>query len=312
MPITRYRSVCFTYFIGEKEESKDAIRLYEEKIINAIGDGSLIYGVFQEERCPDTNRLHLQGYLKFGKQWSFKQIKEYWGSTIHIERTRGSPRQASDYCQKSESRVSGPYKHGEEPKQGKRSDLLEIQELIEKGTTEKDIAQTYFNKWCVYRRSFAQYRSVIQDRRNAKTKVFIFWGDAGTGKTRSVYDYFGYDEVYDVPRPNGNSVWFNGYTGQTCMLVDDFYGWIPLHLMLKLGDRYPLQLPSKGGFVEFNAKYLVITSNEDWEQWYNWEKFSNRLRDAFQRRIDGVVTFTLGEEETAISEAKALLAADLD
>lgn len=300
MKSPRYRSICYTLF----NESVDE---HERKIKEKIGDGSFVYAVFQEEKCPDTARLHLQGFICFNGQWSLSKIKQYFGTGIHVERTRGSHKQASDYCKKSDTRESGPYEYGVLPKQGKRSDLDEIRERIEGGTSELEIAQDHFSRWCMYRRSFEAYRTLLSVRRTEKTKLFIFWGAAGTGKTRTVYEQLGYDEVYDLPRPNGGSVWFDGFIGQRCLLIDDFYGWIPLHLLLKLADRYPLRLPRKGGFVEFNAKILVITSNQFWEDWYKFGNFCPELKQALQRRIDAILEFSIENKEEQVREAISLL-----
>ncbi len=120
-------------------------------------------------------------------------------------------------------------------------------------------------------------------RRAWPTELHILWGEAGSGKSRHVWELDA--EVYPVPNPNGGSLWFDGYVGQDVVLLDDFYGWCPLHLLLKMADRYPLQVPIKGGHTEFVAKSLYITSNKPWREWYKWDELGNQLMAAFERRI---------------------------
>lgn len=283
-----FRSVCFTLF--EYGSIDEYVREFGERFES---EPKCIYTIFQEEKCPETDRNHLQGYCQFKDSWRLNRIQRFIGSGVHIEKRRGSLKQAIDYCRKSDTRISGPYTYGEEPKQGRRGDLESIRDEIKAGSTELEIAEKYFGIWCTYRKAFSDYKSLICSRRTQKTKVAVLWGVAGTGKTRAVYDKFGFDGVYDLPRPNGGSVWFDGYKQQKCLLIDDFYGWIPFHLLLKLGDRYPLQLQRKGGFVEFNSEYLVITSNKPWNEWYDMEKIGRALEGALRRRFDLIVEFGL-------------------
>lgn len=207
-----------------------------------------------------------------------------------MEKAKGSRIQCIEYCSKEESRVEGPYTYGNmELHPGKRNDLLDIKEAIKDGSSELEIADEYFGQWVRYRKSFGQYRTLLATPRNSKTKLIIFWGKAGTGKTRKVYD--DNQDVYDLPRPNGGSVWFDNFHHDV-LLLDDFYGWIPLHLLLKLADRYPMQVPVKGGMVNFNAKRLYITSNVHYKEWYKWSEFNSELLHAFERRIDIIEEFT--------------------
>lgn len=279
------RSILFTYF------TEDDFPIYVKRIEEHADFKNIKYICMQLERSPTTGRNHIQGFACFSRSWRIGRIRRMFGSDCHVENRRGTVEQAKQYCSKEETRIAGPYEHGEPPQQGRRNDLDEVKCRIEEGATDLEIAEEYFSKWVVYRRSFAAYRGLLARKRDFKTRVVVLWGAAGTGKSRTPYDIFGHTAVYDVPRPNGGSVWFDGFESNECTLLDDFYGWIPFHLLLKLGDRYPLQLPRKGGFVEFNSKFLIITSNISWERWYDWEKIGVELKNAFRRRIDLCVEF---------------------
>lgn len=98
-------------------------------------------------------------------------------------------------------------------------------------------------------------------------EVYIYWGESGTGKTRKAIAEN--PDCYILTKPNGNNtVWFDGYEGQSCVVLDEFYGWIQYDLLLRVLDRYPLKVQTKGGFVEFRATKFVITSNKPWMEWY--------------------------------------------
>lgn len=222
-------------------------------------------------------------------------VKRLIGADVHLEKRRGTRLQARDYCRKEESRVEGPFEFGDfgQVEQGKRNDLEAVQARIREGASELEIADESFGPWCRYHKAFKKYKGLLTPGRSEKTEVHIYWGAAGSGKTRRVYSEAKEAglRVYDVPRPNGGSVWFDGYESHEVVLFDDFYGWCPLHLLLKLGDRYPMQVPIKGGMVPFTAKRLVFTSNSPVDEWYKWDEWNSELRKAFDRRVDLIVKF---------------------
>lgn len=115
---------------------------------------------------------------------------------------------------------------------------------------------------------------------NVAPEILIFWGDSGTGKTRkAVEDYPG---AYILTKPNKDgNVWFDNYQGEETIIIDEFYGWIPYDLLLRMCDRYALQVPFKGGFAKFSSTRLVFTSNKPWQEWYPHIDD----RSAFERRV---------------------------
>lgn len=254
-------------------------------------DNDLKYCIYQLEKCPSTARLHVQGYLEYGKPMRVGRIKRLLPG-VHLEMREGTRHQAITYCSKEETRVEGPFEHGERGviQQGKRKDLDEIREAILNGRSDLEIAEMNFSAFCRYHKSFKMFRSMVSQDRHFKTYVSVFWGRPGAGKTRRVYELEDRNNVFDVPRPNGGNVWFDGYepTRHSAILLDDFYGWIPLHFMLKLMDRYPMQVPVKGSYVNFNSKKIYITSNTAWDTWYNFNQFDPHLKEAFKRRLDNI------------------------
>lgn len=148
--------------------------------------------------------------------------------------------------------------------QGKRTDLLEIKEAIDEGKDEKHIAENFFSKWVVYRRSFQAYATLISPKRNWQTITHVYWGKTGTGKTRFCLDQV-MDQDFWIP---GDYKWFDNYRGQPIVIFDDYRGEYKLQMLLKLLDRYPMQVPIKGGFVEWTPRKIYITSNISPNCWY--------------------------------------------
>lgn len=281
----RVRNYLLTYF----DDNTTKFRNYIE------GEPSVRYAMYQLEQCPSTQRRHIQAYVEYTKSIRVSQIRNSLPG-VHAEKRAGTREEAINYCSKEDSRVDGPFEHNPDcvPRQGRRTDLEEIKAQIDNKASELEIAEANFAAFCRYYKSFRVYRNLLVVKRTWKTEVVIYWGEPGTGKSRKVYDDNDPTQIYDVPRPNGGNVWFDGYQSEQhdVILLDDFYGWIPLHFMLKLMDRYPMQVPIKGGFSHFTSKKLFITSNKKWEEWYNFAEFGDDLKKAFKRRIDHVCHFS--------------------
>lgn len=144
----------------------------------------------------------------------------------------------------------------------------------------------------MYHRSFEKYERLVKapvdyDKpRDFCTKVYVFWGPTGSGKTRLVHRMF--PGVYVCSSDDGQ--WFDGYLGDENALFDDFNGHsVPITLLLKLCDRYPLRVPIKGGFVQWRPRRLFFTSNICPDNWYLDANPENRR--ALWRRVDCIREF---------------------
>lgn len=114
--------------------------------------------------------------------------------------------------------------------------------------------------------------------------VHLYWGKPGTGKTRAVWDNHEHSDIWSWP----GQCWFDGYTDQRIALFDDFdEGPIPYRLLLKVIDRYTIQLPVKGGHVYFRPEHIYITSNVHPKYWYPKEPNV----DALLRRFHEIKEF---------------------
>ena len=91
-----------------------------------------------------------------------------------------------------------------------------------------------------------------------KPNVFFFWGAPGCGKSCLAHHL--YPSAYSAG--DYKEAWMDNYAGELEIIFDDFKGVFPLGAMLKLLDRYKLQLPKKGGFVPIRANTFCFTANE--------------------------------------------------
>lgn len=221
---------------------------------------------------------HLQGYIELQKKARLSAMKKLL-PTAHWESRKGTADQAYDYCTKEDTRVAGPWEFGERKQQGARSDLIKAKKVLDDGGTVLDIADTDFAAYCKYHKSFDRYKREICPKRNWEMEVLVYWGAPGTGKTRKAFE----ENPSAYFKPQGE--WWDGYTGQDVIILDDFYGTLPWGFLLKLLDRYPLLLPFKGGFHQMASKKIIITSNVDIDEWYDFINKPAMKVEALARRI---------------------------
>jgi hypothetical protein len=273
---TRSRFWCFTINRFTPSEV-----LYLRELGRSARSTYLIFG--REVGANGTR--HLQGYVEFKKRYRFTRAKNLLSSRAHLEQRRATAKQASDYCKKD--RDYEEFGTLSRTEQGKRNDLLEIKGLLDQGATEGHIADNYFSKWCIYRRAFRDYRLLKSVDRDFKSEVYIYYGDAGTGKTRAVFE-----KESDLWVAVDNQLnWFDGYSNNVAALFDDFVGCkiSKFGLLLRLLDRYKMVVPVKGGFTNWAPRRIYITSNLHPDDWFLGATEAQKC--ALNRRITEIKLF---------------------
>ncbi|AXF52349.1 MAG: putative viral replication protein [Cressdnaviricota sp.] len=245
--------------------------------------GDYKYLIYQHEQ-GEKGTIHYQGYVMFKSNKRLAALKKYHGHA-HWELRKGSHQQAKDYCSKEETRVNGPFEFGEAPAQGKRTDLDEVKSTLDAGGNIQDVAEQHFTSFIKYERGIKSYMSLGSKPRDFKTQVFVCYGPTGTGKTMYCTN-MAPDAYWYYPQAEGK--WWDGYHGQDDVIIDEFYGQIRWFSLLRLLDRYAMQVEVKGGTVNFAPKRIFITSNKFPAEWYDSAKYSF---PTLQRRIEHFLYF---------------------
>lgn len=247
-----------------------------------------------------TNRKHVQGYVEFGKQKTRDGVKKYLGSSkIHCKIAKGTAEENIQYTSKTDSADpkrphimwGTPIPPEElENHQGKRSDLLAVYEMIKKGFSEFVIMDTHPKTWMRYHRAITKARGMWIKRKlehyNKKLKVTCYFGETRAGKTRTVYKKHKPENVFKLVAKKGEKLWFDGYSGENVLLIDEFNGQISIEYMLQLLDNYWQQLEVKGAFCWAQFDHIYITSNHHPAEWYNcYEGVSDAHADALGERV---------------------------
>jgi len=234
--------------------------------------------VFQIERAPTTQKLHMQGFIQFTTARAMGFAKKLIGNNPHLELMKGTVEEAVAYCRKDESRVCGPYLIGEEPAggQGKRTDLDRVRELVKErkpvyDMLEEDARFAKFEK-AINMMRFA-YMEKDSDRQEQGVAVKVFFGATGLGKTYSAINHCCANKDYyiaECPSQKGSKLWFNGYEGQRTLILDDFSGdYCSIDFLKRLLDKYKLKVEFKGGFVWACWTTVIITTNSHPSNWYS-------------------------------------------
>ena len=141
--------------------------------------------------------------------------------------------------------------------------LLKIRKL-DSGESLLSIIDTeeHFPTWFSYNRSLVMYYALKQPKRNFKTFCVYFYGDPGVGKSRLSYDISKnlFPDVTPYYKTKGQ--WWDLFSNEMVIIWDDFRGdCYEAQELFRLCDRYDYKVQVKGGFMNFNSKVILFTSN---------------------------------------------------
>lgn len=265
------RDWCFTIFFNEDHSNNyDKSRPIKKDLI-CDSNTYLIYSI---ERSPETGQFHFQGYLEWKGPISLtaicKKLKEFFPGckAPHVEKRKGTPEEASQYCKATDSKglakpshINGPYEYGTmKVGQGARSDLIKVRDIALSMST-KDIIKEHGDLFVKWHKAIEAIKAKAFEPRNEKTKVIIIYGPSGSGKTAMVD--FSFTSLYIKPP---QEKWWDGYENQQAVLLNEFkmedYG--GRQNLLQLFDRYQYTCWTKGGSRQFTSKVIITCSLLNW------------------------------------------------
>lgn len=155
------------------------------------------------------------------------------------------------------------------PTNHRRSDIKRAFGDLKRGCSDLEILEEHTEVFFKYQRGLTSARRLLAPRRDPQVapEIIIYTGESGTGKTRKAIE--DNPDAYIVSKAReGKGVWWQDYKSQKTIILDEFYGWVPYDLFLRICDRYPLEVEYKGGSIQLAATKIVITSNKPWQDWY--------------------------------------------
>lgn len=256
------------------------------------------YLVFQLEQCPETGNFHYQGFIQFHARKRFSTVRKLLGRATHIEKMRGTAEEASNYCKKPESRMDGPYEYGTLMHQGERTDIQAAIDLAISG----GIKQVAVQNPLAFLRCYRGLQAMLDVRQEVAPQdgpplVYVITGPTGVGKSRLVHEICPPDTLYTVYL-QPMTAWFDNYHHAN-VVFDDYAGELSMSLLLRLLDRYPMQVQRKGGFLNWAPKRVFFTQQMDLLDCYPTSNPDDRR--ALDRRITKRIVLFEGHTVTAMN-----------
>ncbi len=251
----------------------------------------------------DSGTPHMHMVLEDSNQCRFSALQKLFPS-MHIEPTKGNKNQAKSYIEKKgkfeekgHTVVVDARYHGDiVGHQGKRNDLLDIEQMINDGMKPSEIMRLSIN----YRKHETLIRKTYFDKRHAETDIMrevkVYWhmGDSGSGKSYQyvkLCELHGEDDVYMMnDYENGG---FDGYQGEKVLFMDEYKGGLYFQQFLNYLDVYKVQVHARYANVFALWNEVHISSIYPPEQVYK-KMVDNDERDAdpisqLMRRITKII-----------------------
>lgn len=241
----RERNFCFTLNNWTPEEESKLLTLTDQIKYCIIGRE-----IGEKEETP-----HLQGFIMFINKKTFAQVKSYLGERCHFSKCKGSALENIAYCSKDNN-----FKEvGQRPVgKGKRTDIEEVKTKVLSGVPLNKIVMEA-TSYQAARHAELLYKYQPQNFDREPPKVYWFYGKTGTGKTRKAIEET--EDKNDIWISGRDLKFWDGYYGQKTVIIDDFRkDFCTMHELLRILDRYPYRVNTKGSSVMLNATKIYITT----------------------------------------------------
>lgn len=233
--------------------------------------------------------------------------------TAHIESAYGTCQENKDYVaklgkwadtDKSQTSQAGTFEQdGTMPTHEKKSSNAGQQylfELVENGYQDAEILRMYPESFLYLDKIQRARQTLLEDEAKSNWRdlqVTYIYGKTNTGKTRSVMEQFGYENVYrvtDYAHP------WDSYKMQDVVLFEEFRSSLRIQDMLSYLDGYPCTLPARYTNKQAGFTKVFITTNIPLEKQYpevqenepeTWAAFMRRIHKVQVFYGDGIIDF---------------------
>lgn len=247
--------------------------------------------------------FHTHVYLCGSSAIRFASIKRRFPEA-HIEIARGTSEENRNYItktgkwendEKHETTITGSFEEwGELPveHQGERNDLEALYSMIKDGLSNYEILESnpgFMLRINDIERARQTIRSEQFRKQFRKLDVTYIWGPTGLGKTRSILEEYGYENVFrvtDYKHP------FDSYNGQDIIVFDEYHSQFTVSQFLNFLDGYPLELPARyANKIACYTKVYIVSNIDLLQQYHVIQLDQPETWAAILRRINHVITF---------------------
>lgn len=261
------------------------------------------YWCMCDEVGGKNNVYHTHLFIMGNNGILFSTVKKKFPKA-HIDYCRGLAQENRDYvCKegkykgtsKEETNIKDTFEEmGDCPveKPGQRSDLVDLYDMIKSGMDNYDILENN-PTYMVQLDKIDRCRQIVKEKefrsKFRELQVEYWSGKTGTGKTKTIMERYGYDEVFRV---TSYRYPFDNYRGQDVIIFEEFFDSLSIQEMLTLLDGYPLDLPCRYNNKTACYTKVYILSNVDLSDQYRYVQISSaETWNAFLRRIHAVKIF---------------------
>lgn len=308
----RYKVECSNYKWDVRMLKDRQTRKYQLTINNPIEHGlnhdaikaqlstiAIDYYCMADE-IGEEGTMHTHLFVFSRSPIRFSTMKSRF-PTAHIESAYGSLQQNRDYITKSgiwektdkaETSVPDTFEESGAIPEEKGSKSIDISCIIEELQAGKSIVEIVKDnpKYALKVHQLEELRQTLlteEAKREFRIlEVIYIYGKTNTGKTYSVYKENDPSDICRITTYRSSGVNFDGYSGQKCLVFEEFRSQIPIAEMLTYLDKYPCMLPARytDRVAKFHKVYIVSNLNLR-EQYVAEQKKQPQSWNAFLRRI---------------------------
>lgn len=292
----------------------------KEELNSFLDQYGLLWG-FQHELSESGNYHHWQGFLVLKKKTRVGTMRnrfkaKFWRNKDHpwyVNHWADNNAAGIKYVTKEDTfvdqRVVGGDKDLIGVTAGSRRDLDKAARMVLQGKYKQLLEESpgmlfQFPTGMQKAREEYLHNKFEEEQGNTVNMIrIVLTGDAGTGKTTLAFaickylkETFGWRTYQPQPTHNNNMYW-DGYTDQEVLLMDEYHNNIPLTLFKRMFDSHHVKVPRRGETCAAFWKVAIITSNHSFpDQFYPNAQIANPIEtEAIARRFWNK-TFTRGPE----------------
>jgi len=228
----------------------------------------------QKEQGSNTGAIHWQLFTAFGRAVRLSAVKKIFGRGVHAEPSRSEA--AEEYVFKDDTAIAGTrFELGAKAmKRNSKTDWAAVKELAKNNQLDQIEDRIYVQNYRTLK-LIAMDNMVQPNDMPGVTGIWIH-GPPGTGKSHYARANYG-SSLY----LKAQNKWWDGYQGQTNVLLDDLDSNCLSHYLKIWADKYAFMAECKGSSIQIRPKNFIVTSNYTPEQLFNDPVLAAAIRRRF-------------------------------
>jgi len=228
----------------------------------------------QKEIGAGTSRPHWQLFVAFKLPVRLAAIRKLFGTRVHAEPSRSDA--AESYVFKDDTAVAGTrFELGQKAfNRASKTDWDAAKLAAQQGRLD-DCPPDVYIKYYRTLKAIAMDNMIKPADMPGVTGIWIH-GPPGTGKSHYARASYG-SSLY----LKAQNKWWDGYQGESNVLMDDLDTKVLGHYLKIWADRYAFMAECKGSSIQIRPKNFIITSNYTPEQLFDDPVLAEAIRRRF-------------------------------